>query len=521
MTLASRAVAPRLSVRPPTCLAPRRKVCPRVRATTERESPLAHLQELFGATGDDPGHWNLSPEWFGTQNGGWGRDAGQEVFSADSACGNGRVTVTAHEATQQEGAPGAVQEWRVLRFNDATRQSVARVSLAPPSVPTSSHAHPISSTHGSTASNGKPDSTGQHRQLGGAFLPSTTASGTDSSGGGWTMMQQADCLAPEYLKTMASLAAALSGMQGLLPNAGHSHDGPSTSTLPPEQGPLRVLCIGLGGGSLPLFVTHHFPRAVVDAVELDPVVLAAATQAMGLPTTLPNLRLHRADAFQFVRDFVVQQQQHGQQERGRLYDLVLLDAFDGEDNVPEALCSPGFAKLLAAALHPRHGALVINMHNKDPARPVILPGFLLGRLAPPSDLGYDPKSPTGQRIVQVATTFATAFQASSSPEGIGCSGGSGGSRIGVSRNGGNNGIGDHSRAEGTVHRQQQVPVRAFTVSVPKQLNVEVVVARGLNLEQEAGLAGLQLKAMAAYVAGLAGYRFPAGRRAVRGFCELL
>ena len=44
-----------------------------------------------------------------------------------------------------------------------------------------------------------------------------------------------------------------------------------------------AVCIGLGGGSLPLFLAHHFPGMLVQAVELDPVVLAAASQAMGFP----------------------------------------------------------------------------------------------------------------------------------------------------------------------------------------------------------------------------------------------
>lgn len=45
----------------------------------------------------------------------------------------------------------------------------------------------------------------------------------------------------------------------------------------------RVLCIGLGGGTLPLFLAHHFPGMDIHVVELDPVVIAAAQQAMGFP----------------------------------------------------------------------------------------------------------------------------------------------------------------------------------------------------------------------------------------------
>ena len=39
----------------------------------------------------DVGHWDLSPEWFGTQAGGWGRGAGEVVFQQRSELGNGEV----------------------------------------------------------------------------------------------------------------------------------------------------------------------------------------------------------------------------------------------------------------------------------------------------------------------------------------------------------------------------------------------------------------------------------------------
>ena len=44
-----------------------------------------------------------------------------------------------------------------------------------------------------------------------------------------------------------------------------------------------ALCIGLGAGTLPNFLSHHFPGMQVEAVELDPVVIQAATEALGLP----------------------------------------------------------------------------------------------------------------------------------------------------------------------------------------------------------------------------------------------
>lgn len=50
---------------------------------------------------DDPGECKYSPEWFGTQGGGWGRNPGATIFAESSAFGNGVVSVTAHESSRQ------------------------------------------------------------------------------------------------------------------------------------------------------------------------------------------------------------------------------------------------------------------------------------------------------------------------------------------------------------------------------------------------------------------------------------
>ena len=47
----------------------------------------------------------------------------------------------------------------------------------------------------------------------------------------------------------------------------------------------RALCVGVGAGTLPNFLSHHFPGLQVDAVDLDPLVINAATEYMGLPTS--------------------------------------------------------------------------------------------------------------------------------------------------------------------------------------------------------------------------------------------
>lgn len=79
----------------------------------------------------------------------------------------------------------------------------------------------------------------------------------------------------------ASAAAAIVRLSGKLDTC---LDDAQSSQQQLQQSPTcHALCLGLGAGSLPLFLSHHFPGMLVQAVELDPVVIAAATQEMGLP----------------------------------------------------------------------------------------------------------------------------------------------------------------------------------------------------------------------------------------------
>lgn len=74
-------------------------------------------------------------------------------------------------------------------------------------------------------------------------------------------------------------------------------------------------------------------------VELDAAVLEVATREMGLPADRANLRLHCADGAAWMaataRAVVARTEPP--------LDLVLLDAFDGDDAVPACFTQPGAA----------------------------------------------------------------------------------------------------------------------------------------------------------------------------------
>ena len=99
----------------------------------------------------------------------------------------------------------------------------------------------------------------------------------------------------------------------------------------------RMLVLGLGGGSLPMFLHKNFPEATVDVAEIDPGVIAVAKRFFDVREDA-RLRIHLADARSFVES----------SEPGR-YDLILVDAF-GANSAPEHLTTQEFIRSLRRAV---------------------------------------------------------------------------------------------------------------------------------------------------------------------------
>lgn len=97
--------------------------------------------------------------------------------------------------------------------------------------------------------------------------------------------------------------------------------------------PKNILVIGLGGGSIPTTLSHLYPEATVDAVEIDPAVLRVAEQFFNFKET-DKLKVHLVDARVYVKRSLLT---HGQ------FDLIILDAFNG-DYIPEHLMTTEFLK---------------------------------------------------------------------------------------------------------------------------------------------------------------------------------
>jgi spermidine synthase len=104
----------------------------------------------------------------------------------------------------------------------------------------------------------------------------------------------------------------------------------------------RVLIVGLGGGSLPMFFRHYYPDLEIDVVELDPAVASVARRFFEFREDA-KLRVHVQDGRRFI------------EECRRPYDVIFLDAY-GADDIPYSLITQEFLRAVRRAVAP--GGLV-------------------------------------------------------------------------------------------------------------------------------------------------------------------
>jgi predicted O-methyltransferase YrrM len=158
--------------------------------------------------------------------------------------------------------------------------------------------------------------------------------------------------------------------------------------------PRRMLMVGLGGGTFTTLVHRAMPEMIIDAVEVDAIVVAAARAHFGLRDD-DHYRVHVADAADWMA--------RGQGEQSG-YDYILLDAYAGE-GIPEALGTPAFFRAVARRLAPG-GVVAINIAElhlpPDPERVPDPPRWARAGEAVPSPRVLDG--------LAVARAFASVLQ---------------------------------------------------------------------------------------------------------------
>lgn len=110
--------------------------------------------------------------------------------------------------------------------------------------------------------------------------------------------------------------------------------------------PDRVLIVGLGGGTIPTFLRKRMPGLTIDAVDIDPEVVAVAKSHFEFREDA-KMRAYVDDG----RHFIEQRDGH--------YDIIFLDAF-GTENIPYSLATREFLVSVKRALTPR-GVVIGNV----------------------------------------------------------------------------------------------------------------------------------------------------------------
>jgi len=125
---------------------------------------------------------------------------------------------------------------------------------------------------------------------------------------------------------------------------------------------VKFLYVGLGAGAAPAFAKQKYPACEVEVVELDPVVVEAARECLRVEFTTSE-RSVRARGRQEVMNVVMGDCAEAMRdvERGSV-DVIFLDAFDGEGEIPEHVSGDVFLQSCHDALKD-DGSVVLNMFN--------------------------------------------------------------------------------------------------------------------------------------------------------------
>jgi spermidine synthase len=122
--------------------------------------------------------------------------------------------------------------------------------------------------------------------------------------------------------------------------------------LTPE--PRRIMIVGLGGGTMPMFLRHYYPKATIDVVDIDPDVVHVAKEFFGFREDA-SLHAHVGDGRKFVESVK------------EPYDIVFLDAF-GTRNVPPHLTTLEFMRAVKRSV--KSGGVVVGNIWGRPANPL-------------------------------------------------------------------------------------------------------------------------------------------------------
>jgi spermidine synthase len=116
------------------------------------------------------------------------------------------------------------------------------------------------------------------------------------------------------------------------------------------EAPKRVLVVGLGGGTIPTFLRHHYPKLYIDVVDIDPVVVDVAREFFGFRQDA-RMRAYVSDGRRLI------------ERCENRYDVIFLDAFSS-DSIPYHLATREFLLAVRRALTDQ-GLVLGNVWGRD------------------------------------------------------------------------------------------------------------------------------------------------------------
>ncbi|MDX1352368.1 MAG: hypothetical protein R3254_05095 [Thiomicrorhabdus sp.] len=121
---------------------------------------------------------------------------------------------------------------------------------------------------------------------------------------------------------------------------------------------VRVLMLGMGGGSMAHHLFHTLPNIQMTVVELRQAVIDCAYQYFQLPDE-PEIEVVCDDAISFVANNNSQAYQCEQHENAHLYDVIMVDIFDAH-GLPSELSDKQFQENLWQNTH-SPGLVIFNL----------------------------------------------------------------------------------------------------------------------------------------------------------------
>mmetsp|Transcript_20309 Transcript_20309/g.53079 ORF Transcript_20309/g.53079 Transcript_20309/m.53079 type:complete len:419 (+) Transcript_20309:216-1472(+) len=142
----------------------------------------------------------------------------------------------------------------------------------------------------------------------------------------------------------------------------------------------QVSVLGVGGGALPMFLSSCLPNVVIEAVELEPLAIKAATEYMGLCTANPHLMVEEeSSASGDTSSSTAPIERSGLEVNIHIMDAckwldvrsdsasgqmsaIFLDCYDGAGLIPQAFRQRDFLQSCLSVLRPG-GVLVVNLYD--------------------------------------------------------------------------------------------------------------------------------------------------------------